>query len=140
MERSGKTMVVSGITMVPTGDGQESPVLPIMARFDARCRSADPEEQLCNLWLAAADWCATGKRAQGEMWDAHDGLMKRAGMELQMCQDRHDFGPAMEAAQVWVSKMTFLRIPLRPSLDYILDACACTQELCMCVACALVCV
>jgi len=74
------------------------------------------------------------------MCGAHDALKKRAGRELRMCEDRDDFGPAMEAAQVWVEKMIGLRIPFRPSLDYILDACACTQELRRCVACAPVCV
>jgi len=47
MERSGETMVVSGITMVPTGDGQEPHVNAMIARFEALTRSADLEEQLC---------------------------------------------------------------------------------------------
>jgi hypothetical protein len=72
------------------------------------------------------------------MWDAHDDLVRRAEMELRMCcPGRGVVKPVIEAAQTWVAKMTSLPLPFRPSLEYILDACVCTQRLYESVACAL---
>jgi len=70
------------------------------------------------------------------MCDAHDELERRAETELRMCS-RHVVKPVMAAAQAWVAKMTHLLLPFRPSLEYILDACVCTQRLNESVACAL---